>query len=206
MRYIVSSYPLDAIFGELQRQGRGDPVRPYSEFTPVLMPRDIRGGSGAWVYSNPGELPRARLVGEYRVIDDLDLTLKEMLSGDWEPSRMALLDREPVPQPEPGGIAEATIIDYKPEHVKIETNAVSPKLLILADSYYPSGWRALVDGDETPIMRGDGVLRAVALPGGEHTVEFIFKPRWFYAGLWVSIGMMVVMIGWFGYCSIKHRH
>ncbi len=195
VRYIISSYPLDAIFAELQRQGRGDPARPAREFTPVLMPRDPRGGSGAFVYRNPGELPRVRLVGEYRVIEEFDPTLKEMLTGDWNPATMTLLDHEPGIRPQPGGRGEAKLVDYRNEKIMIKVNTDSPKLLVLADSYYPSGWKALVDGRETDIMRADGVLRAIALPAGSHDVEFVFKPKWFYTGLWISLVTLIGLIG-----------
>ncbi|MDP8238388.1 MAG: YfhO family protein [Candidatus Hatepunaea meridiana] len=195
VRYIITSYPLDMIFAELRKQGLGEPARAFKEFTPVLMPRDPRGGRGAFVYRNPGELPRARLIGEYRIIEDFDQTMKTIVSGDWDPAIMTLLDREPELIPQMGGKAITKITDYQSEKVIISVITDLPKLLVLADSYYPSGWKALVDGKEAVIMRADGVLRAIAIPAGEHTVKFIFKPKLFYLGLYISLFALAFVIG-----------
>ena len=195
VRYIISSYPLDALFGELMRQKIGAPMRMADEFPVVLKSRNPRPGSGVYVYRNPGELPRARLVGEYRVIEGVEETINEMVFRDWLPAQMTLLDREPNPKPEAGSGGKAEIVDYKPERVEVKVNTSVPKLLILADSYYPSGWKSFIDGVETEILRADAVLRAIAVPAGEHTVEFIFKPKWFYVGLWISLISLAGLIG-----------
>jgi len=191
VRYVITSVPIDRLFSELERQGWGRPARPASDFTPVLTTR-----GGAYVYRNPGELPRTRLVGEFRVVPDFEATVAEMVGGDWDPVRMVLLDREPPVRPGPaGGVAETQIIEYRPERVKVKVTTSQSRLLVLADGYYPSGWRATLDGQPTEILRADGVLRAVAVPAGEHMVEFRFHPKWFYAGLWVSVGAALMALG-----------
>ena len=134
-------------------------------------------------------------MGEYRIIEDLDSTLNEMVHGEWEPSTSTFLDRQPSLKIQSGGSAHARIVDYRPERIEINVSASSPKLLVLADSYYPSGWKAFVDGEETGIMRADGVLRAIAIPEGNHKVEFVFKPKLFYAGLFISLFSLAVLIG-----------
>ncbi len=47
---------------------------------------------------------------------------------------------------------------------------------MLLDRWYP-GWRATVNGVDVPILRANGVFRAVEIPGGEADVEFRFAPR-----------------------------
>ena len=47
------------------------------------------------------------------------------------------------------------------------------------------GWQAWVDGQETPIVTANIVWRGVAVPAGEHTVEFRFNPP--TPMLWVSL-------------------
>lgn len=49
--------------------------------------------------------------------------------------------------------------------------------IVVADNDYP-GWRAFVDGNPAPLLRHRGILKAVDLPAGEHTVEFAYTPRW----------------------------
>ncbi|MCF7811237.1 YfhO family protein [bacterium] len=195
VRYIITGYPLDMLFGELMRQNFGAPGRSAEEFISVLKPRNPKPGAGVYVYRNPGELPRARLVGKYQVVEDLDATINKMINGDWEPAQMTILQNEPLLKPVNDYQGTAKIVNYQAEHVEIKVNIPKPKLLVLADSYYPSGWKAFVDGKKTDIIRADAVLRAVAVPSGEHTIEFIFKPKWFYVGLWVSLISVIGLIG-----------
>lgn len=205
VRYVVTTYPLDMVFEEFQKQGRGGPARPANLWRLEIMPRELRPGSGAFVYRNPGELPRARLVGDYRVIGDIDESFNAMLSRKWEPARETLLDREPAIRPEPGGGATVEIKEYKPERIALSATLTSPKILVLADLYYPSGWSVTIDGKPGDILRADGVLRGVALPAGEHQVVFAFKPKMFYAGLWVSLISAVGIVGLGGWTLSRKR-
>jgi hypothetical protein len=69
-----------------------------------------------------------------------------------------------------------TIMDYRPQEVKIQVETPAAGLLVLSDGFYP-GWEATVDKKPTPIYRVDHALRAVFLPAGSHLVEFHFEPK-----------------------------
>lgn len=195
VRYILTTIPIETAFAEMAKQGLPDPVRPATDYRLELMPREARAGGGAFLYRNPGELARARLVDNYRVIEDFDATLSEMMGGIWDPAREVLLEREPGLKPQAGGNSSAEILVYKPEAIDIHVVTDVPKLLILADTYYPSGWKARIDGKEAEIIRADGVLRAVAIPAGDHQVTFRFAPVWFYTGLWISLITTFCLLG-----------
>jgi uncharacterized membrane protein YfhO len=52
--------------------------------------------------------------------------------------------------------------------------------LVLSENAYP-GWRARIDGSETPIYRADVTLQAVVVPAGTHRVDFTMESeslRW----------------------------
>ncbi|MEM4235199.1 MAG: YfhO family protein, partial [Candidatus Methanomethylicaceae archaeon] len=51
--------------------------------------------------------------------------------------------------------------------------------LVLSDQYFP-GWKAFIDGKETPIYQVNGLLRGITTPKGLHTVEFIYRPTKIY--------------------------
>ena len=78
------------------------------------------------------------------------------------------------------------IILYETNNVMIETISDESSLMILTDIYYP-GWKALIDGVETKIYRADGLVRAVFVPEGNHTVEFVYLPESYSTGIIISV-------------------
>ena len=64
--------------------------------------------------------------------------------------------------------------------------------LVLSDVHYP-GWKATVDGRDVPIDRVDYLLRGVAVPAGEHTVELRYRPAAWRAGWIVSLVALVAL-------------
>lgn len=196
VRYVITSYPLEMIFEELERQGLGPPARKAQEWRLEVTGRELKPGRGPFLYRNLRELPRARLVGNFQVIPDLKETLSQMKDPNWDPQQRVILDRIPEPTPHPDFTGSAKIVSYQNERVEIEANLSAPAILVLADTYYPSGWKVMVDGQESVIMRANGVLRGVALPAGHHQVVFLFRPSRFYLGLIISLaGALVALIG-----------
>jgi uncharacterized membrane protein YfhO len=107
------------------------------------------------------------------------------------------LVREPVPVSGASPTSSARIVDYQPEHIAIDVDASSNGLLVLSEVVYP-GWRATVDGVETPILQADVALRAVSVPAGRHRVEMVFQPASVTIGqiasgvVWVVAGVALV--------------
>lgn len=64
------------------------------------------------------------------------------------------------------------------------------RILLFVDAAYP-GWKASIDGVPTIIHRANDVFKAVVLGPGTHQVSFAFRPWRVYAGLAVSIAVLV---------------
>jgi hypothetical protein len=47
--------------------------------------------------------------------------------------------------------------------------------VVFADPLLP-GWRGRLDEAEVPIYRAHGALRGIAVPGGQHQIEFVYRP------------------------------
>jgi hypothetical protein len=57
--------------------------------------------------------------------------------------------------------------------------------VVLADLWSPD-WQVRVDGGPAPLLRANGVFRAVAVPAGRHEVRFDYRPRLVYASALAS--------------------
>ena len=69
-------------------------------------------------------------------------------------------------------------------------------LAVFSDIYYSKGWKAFVDGKETPIMKANYVLRAIRIPAGSHKIEFHFRPESFYTGKKIGMvsGILLILL------------
>jgi hypothetical protein len=93
----------------------------------------------------------------------------------------------------------ARVLSYFPDRVEIRVNAPAPGWLVENDLFYP-GWTATLDGAPVPIRRANGMVRAVRLSAGEHTVVFKYMPPLLIAGLALTgaawIACMVLIVPW----------
>lgn len=77
-------------------------------------------------------------------------------------------------------------------HVVIKSTSNIDAYLVVLDSFYP-GWKALVDGKESPVHRTNYNFRGIVLPKGDHTVDFIYAPKSLEYGLAIS-GLSAVIV------------
>jgi len=98
--------------------------------------------------------------------------------------------------------SSANIVSYTSNKVLIKTNNKFPSVLVITDLYYP-GWKSYVDGKESTIYRADGLVRAVFVPEGDHTVEFSYMPKSFVVGVVISFTTGALLLGLFMYSKRK---
>jgi hypothetical protein len=163
----------------------------------------VHRGSGA-VFELPRWLPRATVVGEYRVVSPARAILDSVALGGADAARTTWLERDPGLALGSVAGARATIASYTLNAVAIEVETPGPALLRLADLWYPD-WEATVDGRRTEILKADYLLRAVAVPAGSHRVEFHFRPRAMRQGLLLSCASLLVTLVLLGAGLLRRR-
>jgi uncharacterized membrane protein YfhO len=95
------------------------------------------------------------------------------------------------PPPPPAGMpgqpmmAAATFIEDGLNRVVIRAGSPGDGYLALMDSYNPD-WAVDVDGLPAPLMRANGLFRAVHLTRGDHIVTFTYEPHTLYQGAAVT--------------------
>jgi hypothetical protein len=160
------------------------------------------------IYENTRALPRAFLVHRAAVIGDLAGVLRHLGSPGFDPAGEVVLEESPptftpgIPPPtQPDQVA---IDRYDPDTVAVSASTAANGWLILSDTFYP-GWKAHLDGRETPILRADANLRAVALPAGRHKVVFSYEPASVRWGIVLSVGGGLIAVLLLGIGSILER-
>ncbi len=160
--------------------------------------RLVYAEEGLNVYENLDVLPRAFVVYQAEVAG-ADEALTRLRSADFDPSTAIILeDQEALAAVEGEGASRLVsdsvrIVEYDPQRVVIKAELERAGFLFLSDTCYP-GWRAHVDGERQRIYCADYLFRAVPLPAGRHTIEFIFAPLSFKIGLGLSFVTLIAVL------------
>ena len=91
-------------------------------------------------------------------------------------------------------LAQIILTHYSPNRLTYSTQATTPQPAVFSEIYYDKGWRAFVDGVETPHFRANYVLRAMRVPAGSHTIEFRFEPASYRVGNLISLIASALLI------------
>jgi hypothetical protein len=65
---------------------------------------------------------------------------------------------------------------------------------VFSEVFYDRGWKAFIDGSETPIVKVNYVLRGLSIPSGKHKIEFKFDPAAHRIGSTVTTICEILMI------------
>lgn len=105
--------------------------------------------------------------------------------------------------------ANIKLTSYHPDRMIYEYTAPNDVFAVFSEVYYEKGWKAYVDGEELPIIRADYILRGLQLPGGNHTVEFVFDPQTMKISNAISmassIALVLVLLGLIGWNFRKKK-
>lgn len=137
------------------------------------------------IYRNEAPGPRAFLVHRARVAPSEEEARRAVTAPGFNPGEEVILQKGGELATEGSPLDRVAVEAEEPEYVRLRATAGTAAYLVLADSYYP-GWEARLDGQPAAIRQADAALRAVALPPGEHVVEFSFRPRTWRYGLPIS--------------------
>ena len=131
-------------------------------------------------YQNPNVLPRAYFVDTAIVVSSKSETFTVLNSRNWDPVKIAVLNKVPSQQIMRSDSNDVKILKYWSQEIILKSYCNNQSLLILSDTYYPAGWSAEIDGKETEIYQTNYVVRSVVVPAGEHTIKFSYSPTKVY--------------------------
>ncbi len=170
----------------------------------------VFGGNGKFVLLNRAALPRAFFVERYEVATGLEI-LNNIKAINFDPMKMAFLMEDPkVPIDPPGPSAQVSFNRFGMQELEMSVAATGNNLLFLSETWYPKGWKAYLDGAETPIHRINYLFRGVIVPEGKHVLTMVFEPEGFTLGKNLSLWLNILVLGglaFFGIIAIRsQRH
>lgn len=131
------------------------------------------------VITNPDALGAAWFVSGVKTAENADAEMK--ILTDLPTDSFAVADRKFASLLASGKAPEKgdtiSLKSYRPDRLVYEYTAKGPRTAVFSEIYFPWGWTATIDGKKADIARVDYVLRALAVPAGKHTVEFVFDPE-----------------------------
>jgi hypothetical protein len=163
----------------------------------------------ATIFENARVLPRVWLASEVKVMPDPEIlnVIRTARFSDgkvWDPRKVVLtedhFDFAPAPpdanvNSSASASASAEMIQFDANRVMVKTKSAQPSILILSANHFP-GWRAYVDGQFVTNLRVDYNLRGAVLPAGEHTVEFVYRPKSVLIGAVISLLTLIGLVIW----------
>ena len=204
MSQAVEEYRRQVRQGVFDRMGVSSLVSDRVEPDPSwpVLARGRAGGRDYVIQQNPTALPRAYVVPRAEVIAD-DATMILARFRDSDPRSAVLMSNDPLaglPPDRRQSFLPASWLTHDPDRPVLEVTTEAPGLLVMADTWLP-GWSALVDGQRTPICRGNHAQRVIPLrQAGRHTIALSFYPLGLTLGAsitaisgiaWAMVGLLV---------------
>ena len=174
----------------------GDPAqdnRGASADTRRLGLLNVRYVAAAYDLADPA-LRLVRQFGETRIYENLDARPRAWVQAQAETAQAGA-------GADANGVQGAHIVRRGPNRVTV--TAQGPGVLVLAEVAYP-GWQVWVDGERRDLLVVDGLLRGVALDGGAHEAEFVYRPASAAFGLAVG-GLAWAGVGLAGLTGLRGR-
>ena len=179
---------------------------PEDRFTLVNVNEEKR----TLVYRNNTAFPRAFFVDEAKVAANATEVFSLLNAPAFDAARTAIVEKAPSAQITSPDSSSVQITEYQSRRIVATAYTTSAALLVLSEVYYPAGWNAFVDGQETEIFKTNYVLRSVVVPPGMHTIEFRFDPVMYRTGYTVSniawaVALSCILIGLWQLPAVRAR-
>lgn len=182
-------------------QPQPSPSLPVADAVQLITATQTDRGPLA-VLEFTGALPRAKLYTRWKTVTNDTAMLDRLRSPEFDPARSVVLAADPsgVGAASDAAPGEVGFTSYAPKRVVLKTKSAAPGVLLLNDRWHPD-WHVTIDGAPAELLRANFLMRGVAVPAGEHTVEFRFAPP--SGTLWVSLSAIIAGLGCAGFLVVS---
>jgi hypothetical protein len=155
----------------------------------------IQGDLSKDTIANPDALGNAWFVERVSLQADAAAVMKAITSFD--PATLAIAEKQDWKLDTSytkDSLASIKLVRKQNDQMEYASNASTKQLAVFSEVYYSYGWKAFIDGKETPIYKCNYVLRTIEVPAGTHTITFKFEPT--EVILANKLGLVAVSLVW----------
>lgn len=147
---------------------------------------------------NPAALGNAWFVNDIQWVSTANAEIDAL--GNIDPSIQAVINEEFKNTLGVSNLSKngnISLTSYHPEKLTYKSNATSDQIAVFSEMWYgpDKGWKAYIDGKETPIVRADYLLRALKVPAGSHEIVMEFHPQSYFRGEMISLISSILVLG-----------
>jgi len=192
VKYLVSPYPMnDSLFKLIDRPAhiiRGQRAQ-------VLIYKFVDAYPRAWF------VPRIQTAA---VPEEGSLLLNRMTA---DPKDLAIVvDPENNLQKGTFSMGTVTVKDQSLQSLTLETENQGEGFLVVSEVYYPGGWQAILDDQETlKVYQTNELIRGLVIPAGQHEIRFVYAPPAVKTGFRLTLLSVVIIIGLIAWLIYRRR-
>lgn len=203
------------LYGKLQQPGiTPQMVDSFLLGTPVLNMLNMR-----YLVLNPagGPVRNSNAAGNAWFVSAIkwapDANSEMTALSNFNPASEAVIDKRFEKQvtvtPYKDSASSIKLTKYGLNDLSYEANNAKDGFGVFSEIWYPGGWKAYIDGKETPIVRVNYALRGMVIPAGKHTIEMKFRPEVFLKSRKISAMsswvLILLILGGIGFGVWKNR-
>jgi len=145
------------------------------------------------IYLHREALPLVLLLHEVVAVAGPDEAAAALAAPDFFPDTAIVLEGRPDPVMAAAGPERLWFDERGTDAVRLGVEA-SASAYVLLTTPYSAGWLARLDGQLVRVWHADLAFMAVAVPPGEHVVEFVYRPPLFRAALALSLASLTALV------------
>ena len=95
---------------------------------------------------------------------------------------------------------------YEPNELVYSFNSTKDELVVFSEIWTNKGWTMWIDGQESPLIRADYILRAAVIPAGNHEIMMRYEPKIWKTGNTIQfISSLILIFGLIGAIVVTYR-
>lgn len=151
--------------------------------TKYFIVQNLQTGT-AMAQMNPSAFGPAWLVKGIKYVSNGKTEMKALDSTNLRDTAVVQVKFKSVIGADPvyDSIASIQLIENKNDLINYESKANSNQFAVFSEVYYNKGWNAFIDGKKAEIVKTNYALRGLAIPAGNHKIEFRFEPQSYKTG------------------------